>query len=112
LFTASVAAVPAATLTTRRSELAALTETVLASPATEPAPSATLFARLNADRNGVPTPGEFAALVQDPGNRDQVITMVEYRAATLANVDRLDTDKDGVRTGAEINAVPPHAVGR
>jgi hypothetical protein len=46
------------------------------------------------------------------GNRDQVITMVEYRAATLANVDRLDTDKDGVRTGAEINAVPPHAVGR
>lgn len=84
-----------------------------------------LFARLDADRNGVLTPGEFAALVQDPGNpdvgpmmtrfdgnRDQVITMVEYRAATLANFDRLDTDKDGVLTGAEINVVPPRPVGR
>ncbi|WP_310533893.1 EF-hand domain-containing protein [Novosphingobium sp.] len=84
-----------------------------------------LFARLDADRNGVLTPGEFAALVQDPGNpdvgpmmtrfdgnRDQVITMIEYRAATLANFDRLDTDKDGVLTGAEINAVPPRPVGR
>lgn len=84
-----------------------------------------LFARLDADRNGVLTPGEFSALVQDPGNpnvgpmmtrfdsnRDQVITMIEYRAATLVNFDRLDTDKDGVLTGGEINAVPPRPVGR
>lgn len=84
-----------------------------------------LFARLDADRNGVLTRGEFAALVQDPGNpdigplmtrfdgnRDQVITMVEYRAATLTNFDRLDTDKDGVLTGAEMNAVQPKPIGR
>lgn len=84
-----------------------------------------LFARLDADRNGVLTPGEFSALVQDPGtpdvgplmqrfdtNRDQVITLVEYRAATLANFDRLDTDKDGVLTAAEMNPVQPRPVGR
>lgn len=84
-----------------------------------------LFARLDVDRNGVLTPGEFSALVRDPGNpdvgplmsrfdgnRDQVITMIEYRAATLANFDRLDTDKDGVLTGAEINVAPPRVVGR
>ncbi|MCW1402040.1 hypothetical protein OKA06_06775 [Novosphingobium sp. MW5] len=84
-----------------------------------------LFARLDADRNGVLTPGEFAALVQDPGtpdvgplmqrfdaNRDQVITMVEYRAATLANFDRLDADKDGVLTAAEMQPVQPKPVGR
>lgn len=84
-----------------------------------------LFARLDADRNGMISPGEFAALVQDPGtpdvgpqmgrfdaNRDQVITVVEYRAATLANFDRLDVDKDGVLTAAEMQPVQPRPVGR
>lgn len=84
-----------------------------------------LFARLDADRNGSLSPGEFSALVQDPGtpdvgplmtrfdaNRDQVITMVEYRAATLANFDRLDVDKDGVLTAAEMHPVQAKPVGR
>lgn len=76
-----------------------------------------LFARLDVDRNGALSPGEFSALVKDPGtpdvgmimqrfdtNRDQNISMIEYRAATLANFDRLDADKDGVVTDAEVKA--------
>ena len=76
-----------------------------------------LFAQLDLDRNGVLYPQEFAGLVQQPplpdvapimtrldGNRDQVVTLVEYRAATLANFDRLDTDHDGIVTGAEMRA--------
>ena len=30
------------------------------------------------------------------GNRDSQISLAEHRTATLANFDRLDTDKDGV----------------
>ncbi len=76
-----------------------------------------LFQRLDADRNGVISPGEFAALAENPPlpdvqplmnrfdpNRDQSITLIEYRAATLANFDRLDADHDGVVTGAEMRA--------
>ena len=76
-----------------------------------------IFAQLDADHNGVLYPNEFAGLVQQPplpdvapimnrldSNRDQVVTLVEYRAATLANFDRLDTDHDGVVTGAEMRA--------
>ncbi len=76
-----------------------------------------LFAQLDGDRSGTLSPAEFAALVQQPalpdvggimnrldGNRDQVVTLVEYRAATLANFDRLDTDHDGIVTGAEMRA--------
>jgi hypothetical protein len=39
----------------------------------------------------------------DP-NRDQAITLIEYRAATLANFDALDADHDGVVTQAEMRA--------
>lgn len=76
-----------------------------------------LFAQLDQDRNGVLTPGEFASLTQDPGfvdvsrlmqrfdsNRDQIVTLVEFRIATLANFDQLDADKDGVVTDAEMRA--------
>lgn len=73
-----------------------------------------LFQRLDIDKNGVITPAEFAALIPPPkfvdvspemtrfdSNRDQIITLVEYRTATLANFDRLDADKDGILTAAE-----------
>lgn len=73
-----------------------------------------LFQRLDIDKNGVITPAEFAGLIPAPkfvdvsaemtrfdGNRDQIITLVEYRTATLANFDRLDVDKDGNLSAAE-----------
>ena len=76
-----------------------------------------IFAQLDADRNGALSPAEFAGLVQQPSlpdvapimtrldaNRDEVVTLVEYRAATLANFDRLETDHDGIVTGAEMRA--------
>ena len=37
-------------------------------------------------------------------NRDQSISLVEHRTATLANFDRMDTDKNGIVTPAEIKA--------
>lgn len=68
-----------------------------------------LFLRLDSDRNGLVTPSEFTALIAPPGfpdvskimqrfdsNRDQIISLVEYRVATLSNFDALDVDKDGV----------------
>ncbi len=74
-----------------------------------------LFQRLDADKNGLITPAEFAALIPAPkfidvsaemirfdSNRDQIITLVEYRTTTLANFDRLDLDKDGILTAAEL----------
>lgn len=77
-----------------------------------------MFARLDVDRNGILTPGEFAALVSSPSipdvsqlmsridlNRDQVISLVEYRTAKLTTFDRLDADKNGVVTDAEYRAV-------
>jgi Ca2+-binding EF-hand superfamily protein len=73
-----------------------------------------LFQRLDIDKNGVITPAEFAGLIPAPkfidvsaemtrfdSNRDQIITLVEYRTATLANFDRLDADKDGILSAAE-----------
>jgi len=75
------------------------------------------FRQLDVDRNGVLSPAEFAALVSAPSlpdvspqmarldsNRDQQVTLIEYRAATLANFDRLDTDHDGIVTEAEFKA--------
>jgi len=76
-----------------------------------------VFQKLDTNRDGVLSPGEFAALVQVPAvpdvtnqmsrfdtNRDQVITLPEFRGATLSNFDRLDTDKDGVISPAEMAA--------
>ena len=75
------------------------------------------FVQLDADKNGQLSPAEFAKMSAPPaaanatpmltrmdGNRDQQISMVEHRAATLANFDRLDVDKDGVVTPAEMKA--------
>ena len=79
-----------------------------------------LFAQLDTDRNGVLSTGEFAALVRNvptpdvsaqmqrfDTNRDQIISLVEYRTATLLNFDRLDADKDGIVTERELAAGTP-----
>lgn len=86
-----------------------------------------LFTRLDRDRNGALSPEEFAALVGPipppnisaqmlrlDSNRDQKVSIVEYRAATLTAFDRLDTDLDGVVTAAEMQAgkLAPPAPGR
>ena len=76
-----------------------------------------LFATLDTDRNGTLTAGEFAGLVRNiptPDitgqmqrfdiNRDQIVSLIEYRTATLINFDRLDADKDGIVTEREIAA--------
>jgi Ca2+-binding EF-hand superfamily protein len=41
---------------------------------------------------------------QMDANHDGKVTMIENRAATLVNFDRLDTDKDGVVSPAEMRA--------
>ena len=97
-----------------RAEVEAFTKRAAAAVAQEQ--NRELFQRLDIDKNGVITPAEFAALIPAPkfvdvsaemtrfdSNRDQIITLVEYRTATLANFDRLDTDKDGILTPAEIS---------
>lgn len=66
------------------------------------------FSRLDVDRDGSLSPIEFQALAANPTipditsimqrfdkNRDQQITIVEYRIATLVRFDDLDADKDG-----------------
>jgi Ca2+-binding EF-hand superfamily protein len=76
-----------------------------------------LFAQLDADRNGQLSPAEFSKvtapsppanatpmLSREDGNRDGQISLVEHRTATLANFDRLDADKDGIVTPAEMKA--------
>lgn len=75
------------------------------------------FAELDADKDGRLSAVEFAKLVMAPppanaqpllarmdGNRDDQISLVEHRAATLANFDRLDTDRDGTVTPLEMKA--------
>ena len=79
--------------------------------------NAALFDRLDVNRNGQISATEFSRLVTQPpspgaqpmlsredGNRDGSITLVEHRSATLANFDRLDADKDGVVSPAEMKA--------
>jgi Ca2+-binding EF-hand superfamily protein len=76
-----------------------------------------LFAQLDTDRNGQLSPAEFLKfnppantanatpmLTRMDRNRDSQINLVEYRTATLANFDRLDVDKDGTVTPAEMKA--------
>jgi Ca2+-binding EF-hand superfamily protein len=76
-----------------------------------------LFVRLDTDRNGQISQAEFARMASAPPapntaatlgrydlNRDQSISLVEFRTATLANFDRKDTDKDGFVSAAEMKA--------
>jgi Ca2+-binding EF-hand superfamily protein len=77
----------------------------------------TQFTELDTDRNGQLSPAEFAKLAPPPvaanaqpvlakmdGNRDGQVSLVEYRIATLANFDRLDADRNGTVTPAEMKA--------
>ena len=76
-----------------------------------------LFTRLDTDRNGQLSAAEFAKMAVAPAapnpapilgqadlNRDGSITIVEYRTAKLVNFDRMDTDKDGIVSVAEMKA--------
>jgi len=76
-----------------------------------------LFAQLDTDKNGQLSKAEFAKIATPAPaanaqpilasrdlNRDGQISLVEHRTATLANFDRLDSDKDGIVTAAEMKA--------
>jgi len=75
------------------------------------------FVELDTNKNGQLSPAEFAKLATPPAaanagpmlaredsNRDNQISLIEHRSTTLANFDRLDTDKNGVVTAAEMKA--------
>lgn len=77
-----------------------------------------LFARIDADRNGQISPDEFvkansvqlkpidgsATMARLDTNRDQKVSLVEYRILTTAGFDRLDSDRDGILSAAEQRA--------
>jgi len=76
-----------------------------------------LFVQLDADKNGQLSSAEFAKvtapspaanaqpmIARMDGNRDGQVNLIEHRTATLANFDRLDVDKDGIVTPAEMKA--------
>ncbi len=75
-----------------------------------------LFEKMDTDRNGQLSPAEFERMVtpappnpapilaQHDVNKDGKITLVEYRTAKLANFDRMDADKDGIVSVAEMRA--------
>lgn len=75
-----------------------------------------LFAGLDADRNGQISAAEFTRMPINPPrtdattllrfdtSRDGKVSLLEHRTATLANFDRMDSDKDGVVSAAEMRA--------
>jgi Ca2+-binding EF-hand superfamily protein len=76
-----------------------------------------LFRQLDKDKNGQLSATEFARIATPApvanaqpmiarmdGNRDSQISVAEHRTATLANFDRVDSNKDGVVTAAELKA--------
>ena len=78
-----------------------------------------VFSQVDTDRNGQISIDEFvranattskvdgsAIMGRLDSNRDQKVTLVEYRILTLTNFDRIDTDRDGVLTTAEQRAQP------
>jgi Ca2+-binding EF-hand superfamily protein len=80
------------------------------------AQSRQMFTALDADRNGQISPTEFAklnltapstdasVLLRFDTGGDGKISLIEHRTATVANFDRLDNDKDGIVTAAEMKA--------
>jgi Ca2+-binding EF-hand superfamily protein len=75
------------------------------------------FAELDTNKNGQLNVAEFAKLTpptaaanagpmlaREDSNRDSQVSLIEHRSATLANFDRLDTDRDGVVTSTEMKA--------
>ena len=72
-----------------------------------------LFAALDTDKSGQISPAEFLRVPMNTPNanpaqilnfdtgRDGKVSLIEHRTATLANFDRLDTDKDGNVSPAE-----------
>ena len=76
-----------------------------------------LFNALDSDKNGQLSAGEFDAMAAVPPapnanpvlaeadlDKDGRITLVEYRTEKLANFDRMDADKDGIVSIAEMKA--------
>jgi len=50
------------------------------------------------------SPNPAPILAQHDLNKDGRITLVEFRTAKLANFDRMDADKDGIVSIAEMKA--------
>ncbi|MCL6698890.1 EF-hand domain-containing protein [Sphingomonas sp. NSE70-1] len=76
-----------------------------------------LFTQLDKDKNGQLSQPEFAKvatpapvanaqpmIARMDGNRDSQVSMAEHRTATLANFDRVDSDKNGIVTADELKA--------
>lgn len=89
----------------------------LAAVAEAQARNEALFDQLDVNKNGQISAAEFTKLVTAPppanagpmlsredSNRDGQISLVEHRAATVANFDRIDADKDGVVSVTEMKA--------
>lgn len=99
-----------------KAEIEALQRAQAVAAATQRARAA--FAALDTDKNGQLSYEEFARLASArppevnaqpmiasmDSSKDGKISLIEHRAATLANFDRLDTDKDGIVTPAEMKA--------
>ncbi len=74
------------------------------------------FVALDTDRNGQISAAEWAKLPLTPPRtntasimrfdvgRDGKVSLLEHRAARLANFERVDTDKNGIVTAAEMEA--------